>query len=195
MVIGQGAGVAAALAAAEDVSVQELDYSLLRRRLTAQGQVLELPLRGVRDLVDHAGGILLDDTAAEFAGSWARSTRFQPYIGEGYRFTPARDAATRGDGKSSATFRFRVPKSGRYRVLMAYSAHASRAGRVPVTVTSGAHAARLEVDQTTPLADGALFRPIGTAELDAGAETVLTVSDEGADGFVILDALRLLPVP
>lgn len=43
MVIGQGAGVAAALAAKEMVNVQELPYEKLRTRLLAQGQVLELP--------------------------------------------------------------------------------------------------------------------------------------------------------
>ena len=43
MVIGQGAGVAAALAAKDDVAVQELKYAKLRERLLAQNQILELP--------------------------------------------------------------------------------------------------------------------------------------------------------
>ena len=43
MVIGQGAGVAAALAAKEKVTVQEVPYEKLRKRLLAQGQVLDLP--------------------------------------------------------------------------------------------------------------------------------------------------------
>lgn len=43
MVIGQAAGVAAALAAKGDVAVQELPYPVLRERLLAQGQVLDLP--------------------------------------------------------------------------------------------------------------------------------------------------------
>ena len=43
MVIGQGAGIAAALAANQDVPVQKLAYAKLRERLLAQGQVLELP--------------------------------------------------------------------------------------------------------------------------------------------------------
>ena len=43
MVIGQGAGVAAALAAKDDVAVQELEYAKLRERLLAQKQVLDLP--------------------------------------------------------------------------------------------------------------------------------------------------------
>jgi hypothetical protein len=43
MVIGQGAGVAAALAAKQSLAVQDLPYPVLRERLLAQGQVLKLP--------------------------------------------------------------------------------------------------------------------------------------------------------
>lgn len=43
MVIGQGAGVAAALAAKRSDAVQDLPYPILHQRLLAQGQVLELP--------------------------------------------------------------------------------------------------------------------------------------------------------
>ena len=43
MVIGQGAGVAAALAAKQNVAVQDLPYPTLRKQLQAQGQVLDLP--------------------------------------------------------------------------------------------------------------------------------------------------------
>ena len=43
MVVGHSAGVAAALAAADDVAPQALDYPRLSARLRAQGQVLDLP--------------------------------------------------------------------------------------------------------------------------------------------------------
>lgn len=45
MVIGQGTGVAAALAAREEVAVQQVPSERLRERLLAQAQVLELPPR------------------------------------------------------------------------------------------------------------------------------------------------------
>lgn len=44
MVIGQGVGIAAALAAKQSVAVQDLPYPILRERLLAQGQVLDLPV-------------------------------------------------------------------------------------------------------------------------------------------------------
>ena len=195
MTIGQAAGVAAALAVAGDVAVQQLDYASLRARLLAQGQVLELPPASGRPAVDEGAGILLDDADAELSGSWSLSTRFPGFIGAGYRHTPARQAAARGDGSATATFRFRAPASGRYLVLMAYSSHSSRAQRVPVTVTSGRLFTRLAVDQTAPLPAGRAFRRVGVAALEAGVETVLEVSDAGTEGFVILDALQLVPEP
>jgi len=44
MVIGQGTGVAAALAVKRDLPTQQVDYAELRDRLLAQGQVLKLPV-------------------------------------------------------------------------------------------------------------------------------------------------------
>ena len=43
MILGQSAGVAAALAAAQNVTVQKLSYATLRGRVLAQKQVLDLP--------------------------------------------------------------------------------------------------------------------------------------------------------
>ena len=36
-----------------------------------------------------------------------------------------------------------------------------------------------------------LFRNLGTVELPDDVETVVTISNQNADGFVILDALQL----
>ncbi len=43
MILGQSAGVAAALAAKENIGVQEVRYPALRERLLAQKQVLDMP--------------------------------------------------------------------------------------------------------------------------------------------------------
>ena len=200
MVIGQAAGIAAALAADRDVAVQKLPYSQLRKRLLAQGQVLELP--DFSKLASASGsiaaktlqGIVLDDADAKLTGNWSRSTNFKPYIEDGYVFSGEKDSKTQGDGKATATFRFKVPKSGRYQLLMAYSAHPSRAKNVPVTVSCGGSRKTFVVDQTRPLPSGRRFRPVGTVDLRADVETVIQVTNAGTTGFVVLDALRLLPV-
>jgi hypothetical protein len=200
MIIGQSAGIAAALSAKQGVAVQELPYQQLRKRLLVQGQVLKLP--NVSDLPIVGGsiapktlpGIVLDDTSAKLTGKWTRSARFKPHIGNGYLFCGEKDTKMKGDGKSTAIFRFRVQKSGRYQVLMAYSAHESRAKNVLVTVVSGPHTKTLSVDQTTTIPTGKHFRLVGNVDLQANVETTITISSADTSGFVILDALQLLPV-
>jgi hypothetical protein len=186
MVIGQGSGIAAALSAKGDLPVQELPYAELRSRLLAQGQVLDLPARA-KDPLDLPG--VIDDAKAELIGIWKTSSNFKPHVGKGY----VHDDKL-GDGKSRALFRYRVEKSGEYELSMAYSAHETRAKNVPIMVTSGAHEKRIMVDQTVPLPAGKLFRAVGKVQLEAGIETLISISNSGTAGFVIVDALRLRPL-
>jgi len=184
MVIGQGAGVAAALAAKNGVPVQEVAYPTLRQHLLAQGAVLELPTETMA--VSPPDGILLDDTEARLEGSWTPSTRFRPFVGSGYVFAERSDAR--------ATFVFEAGKAGQYEIWMAYSPHPTRASSVSVEVTSGETVTRLAVDQRAAMPDGAAFRAIGRVQLAAGCESTIRIDCARADGFVILDALQLVPV-
>ncbi|MGV3484647.1 MAG: FAD-dependent oxidoreductase [Planctomycetaceae bacterium] len=199
MIIGQSAGIAAALAAVSDVAVQELPYPQLRKRLLAQGQVLELP--EIAELPPTTGsvdvntlpGIVVDDASASCSGEWGRSTNFKPHIGSGYIYSGAVGVKTGGDDSAVATFRINAPKSGEYRLMMSYSAHATRATNVPVSVTSGSHKEEFFVDQTKPLPSGQYFRSIGHVTLEGGVETIITISNRDTIGFVIVDAIQLLP--
>lgn len=195
MILGQSAGIAAALTASKNTTVQKLPYPELRKRLLERGQVLELPevpqepktVSGIDPKT--LPGVVLDDGAAELKGSWSRSTNFKPYIGKGYVHD-----GKQGNGSASATFRFKVPHTGRYQLLMAYSAHPTRAKQVPVKVASGTEQATLTVDQTRRLPVGKRFREIGTVRLQGDTESTITVSNDQTDGFVILDAIQLLPI-
>lgn len=197
MVLGQSTGIAAALAAKMDTSVQDLPYERLRERLLAQGQVLELPKLpevskegGAMSIAPGSQpGIVLDDAEAELRGAWTRSSNFKPHIGTGYLHDDRRS-----NGESVAIFRFRAPKTGRYEVRMAYSAHETRATNVPVLVESGAKSVTLSVDQTQPLPAGEAFRKIGEVELTADRESTITIRNVDTSGFVIVDALQLLPL-
>ena len=60
MVIGQGAGVAAALSAKEKIPVQEVSYAKLRERLLEQGQVLDLPAQWNRNTKEGEQGAALN---------------------------------------------------------------------------------------------------------------------------------------
>ena len=198
MILGQSAGIAAALSAKQGVTVQALPYPALRERLLAQKQMLDLPVlpplpakpAGTAGIDPKTlPGIVLDDTQAELKGDWSRSSNFRPHIGTGYLHDDKR-----GDGQSTATFRFKVPKSGRYELLIAYSPHETRASKVPVTIESGPHKTTLTFDQTQQLPAGAAFRSAGIIRLTADAEATITLSNAGTKGFVIVDAIQLIEV-
>jgi hypothetical protein len=196
MILGQSAGIAAALSAKQDVAVQKLPYPALRERLLAQKQVLDLPVLAPLPPAPEGKvsidpktlpGIVLDDAQAEIKGEWDRSANFKPHIGKGYLHD-----GQRGDGASTAIFRFKAPKSGRYDLRMAYSPHETRATKVPVTIESSGRKTELTVDQTQPLPAGEAFRSVGAVELSADVETTIAVSNRGTDGFVILDAFQVI---
>jgi hypothetical protein len=207
MAIGQGAGIAAALSAKRGVDVQELQYPLLRERLVSQGQVLELPgapkktaatkEAAVKEAdfisVKSFPGIVLDDEDATFVGEWTHSTNFKPSIGSGYHVHGAKDV--RNDGKAKATFHVKVPKTGEYQVRVAYSAHETRAKNVPVIISSGGRETKFTVDQTQLLPSGDRFQHIGNVELIDDSEITFQIQTVETTGFVILDAIQLIPVP
>jgi hypothetical protein len=105
MILGQSAGIAAAMSAKQNIAVQKLPYLGLRERLLAQKQVLDLPVladlpsepKGAMNINPKTlPGIVLDDTQAELKGEWSRSSSFKPHIGTGYLHDDKR-----GDGQSS----------------------------------------------------------------------------------------------
>lgn len=192
MILGQSAGIAAALAAKDGVTVQKLPYEKLRGRLLAAGQVLDLPeikpapeVTTVSVKPESLPGIVLDDKQAELTGDWDSSDRFKPHVGSGYRFLNA-------GAKGGAIFKTKVPKSGRYEVRVAYSPHETRAKDVPVKITNGDSGKTLVCDQTTPLPEKEIVRGIGTVDLEADKEVVIEISVDDAKGFVILDAVQLV---
>jgi hypothetical protein len=201
MTIGQSAGIAAALAAKADVSVQALDYAQLRARLLAQHQVLDLPVlepltaksaasgKGTGIAPASLPGLILDDAQAELSGEWERSTNFKPHVGTGYLHDEQRS-----DGKSRAVFRFKAPADGDFELRMAYSAHPTRTTRLPVTLTNGPQVQTFAVDQTIALPSGDAFRAIGTVRLRRDGDYVLEVTNKDTGGFTIVDAFQLLPV-
>ena len=185
MLLGQSAGIAAALAVEQDSTVQDLSYEDLKPRLLAQNQVLELP----EDFAPLEG-IVLDDPDAELTGSWSTSTTMTPYVGAGYRYTGLKD--TPNDGSAEAVFRFTSATGGLYQLNMAYSPDPTRATNVPLSVASGPYVTEFVVDQTIERPGSSVVRPIGQVQLTAGTETVITLGSTNTVGFVILDAIQLI---
>ncbi|MCL2709678.1 MAG: FAD-dependent oxidoreductase [Planctomycetaceae bacterium] len=207
MIFGQSAATAAVFAIDDDIAIQEVNYEKLRERLLADGQRLvydrrSAPVQGVA--IGTLSGIVMDDIDAEIKGHWTESTARQPFVGAYYLHD-----GNEGKGEKSVTFSIPVPEPGKYEVRLAYTADPNRARNVLVCIQiqgfslpnndsllpgaeligNTADVAVL-VDQTkTPPIDR-MFVSLGTYSFDE--EAVITISNAGTTGFVIVDAVQLV---
>ena len=175
-----------------DCDVQKVDYAGSRKRLLDDKQVLEWtgPRRGPVAGVDpkKLPGIVVDDSQAKLTGAWSSSTAIGPFVGSGYLHD-----GNEGKGSKSARFEVELPSPGQYEVRLAYSASSNRATNVPVTVrdAEGNHAVKVNQKRKPPI-DG-LFAPLGVFRFAADRPAVVSVSNAGTDGHVIVDAVQFLP--
>jgi hypothetical protein len=188
MVLGQSAATAAAFAVDDQVAVQQVDYKKLRERFLADKQVLDWTRSSGTASRDPRSlpGLVVDDAQAELTGDWTNSTAIPGYVGTGYRHDGNAEK-----GKKSARFVFKIDKPGRYDVRLAWTSDPNRATNVPVTISTADGEKTVRVDQhSKPARDG--FHSLGTFTLETSA--TVTVSTSGTDGYVIIDAVQLVPV-
>jgi hypothetical protein len=131
-------------------------------------------------------GVVIDDADAKYEGSWKASTHVGPYVGEGYRHD---DNA--GKGEKTARFAGLVQENGEYHVLLSYTTGPSRATNVPIAIETadGPEKVTLDQRQPPPLLGFAL---LGKFRFEASKDAVITVSNEGTNGHVIVDAVQLV---
>ncbi len=95
-------------------------------------------------------------------------------------------------GKKQAVFRPKLPRAGRYEVRVAYAANPNRATNVPVTIVTVDGTTKLTLDQRKPPRDGP-FASLGIHRFAAGDQGSVVISNEGTDGYVVVDAVQFLP--
>jgi hypothetical protein len=191
MVLGQSAATAACIAIDDKVDVQKVDYEKLKKRLLADKQVLEYAAPPSAGSVDpkKLPGVVVDDADAELTGFETASSSVSPFVGVGYRHDGNKDR-----GKQSAKFVPDLPAEGKYEVRLAYTANPNRATNAVVHVGHAGGYTTVKVDQKkNPPLDG-LWVSLGTFDYEKGKKAALFVNNEGADGFVIIDAVQWLLV-
>lgn len=191
MILGQSAATAAVIAIDDGIAVQDVPYAKLQARLVKDGQVLEFagPAYEDKGAVDPKTlkGVVVDDTAAKLTGEWSESRTNPKWVGGAY----LHDGGKR-DGKCSARFETTLPTSGRYEVRLAYTRNTNRAANVPVEIQfAGGTKMQTVNQQAAPPIDG-LFTSLGTFEFTADKPAVVSISNRGTDGFVIVDAVQWL---
>lgn len=190
MILGQAAALAGMLALEQGVPVQEVDYGELKERLLAAGAIVEwLGQEPIFPPIDPESlpGLVRDDTEALQTGNWCTSTSVGGYVGSGYLHDGNIDK-----GESSVLFTCAIKTSGRYEVRLAYTAHANRAARVPVTVRHADGETLIHVNQKKRPPGRETFVSLGTFRYLAGTEGSVTVSNDETEGYVIADAIQFV---
>jgi len=189
MVLGQSSATAAALAIDAGTSVQKIEYAKLRERLLADKQVLEWtgPRRTTAGGIDPKTlpGIVVDDDQAEKRGSWSSSASVPGYVGREYLHD---DNGQKGE--LTATYKFMLKEPGTYDVRLTYTPNANRASNVPVVIQHSGGEAKLTLDQKKAPAIDRRFHSLGKFTFDK--EAVVTISNAGTNGYVVIDAVQLL---
>jgi FAD dependent oxidoreductase len=189
MVLGQSAATAACLAIDDKVDVQKVQYAKLKERLLQHKQVLDLPRAKRAGGIDAKTlrGVVVDDEQAERKGFEARSSAVGPFVGEGYRH----DGGTK-DGKHSATYTPALPKAGKYEVRISFSPNPNRATNVPVTILHAGGTATVRVNQRRAPTVSETFVSLGTFAFEKGTAARVVVTNQGVDGYVVIDAVQFL---
>lgn len=191
MVLGQSAATAAVHAIEQRVDVQRIDAARLRARLEQDGQVLDFespplpPRTALRKQTPP--GIVVDDADAERIGFDRFSSAHTTYVADGYHHDN-----NAGKGHQRARFVPNLPKAGRYQVFIAYPVNANRASNVPVVIRHADGETKVTLNQRRKPSVSELLEPVGTFRFEAGKGGYVELSNEGTDGFVVIDAVQWL---
>ena len=192
MILGQSAATAAVLAIDAGIPVQSVPYDKLKAQILQDGQILHYDgpttLRGIDP--KSLKGIVLDDADAKLTGAWSESSAAKTFLGDGY----SHDGNAK-DGKASARFETKLPKSGKYRVLLASPPNSNRASNAPVEIVHAGGSKHLKLNLKEPKpADGLYWLDLGTFDFTTDQPAAVIITNAGTDGYVVIDGIRWLPV-
>ena len=194
MILGESASTAAHIALTKNITVQDVKYEDLKPRLLSQGQVLNYkrkPKGAMAKGIDPStlAGIVIDNADAKLTGPWKKSGATGTYIGTEYLHDDAG-----ADRKCEATFTTTVKTSGAHIILVCYTPNGNRASNVPVTLKYGKQTKSFKVNQKKEPDIKPASYSLGEITLKKNDTVTVTITNEGANGHVIVDAVRIVQV-
>lgn len=181
------------LAADEEARFAELESRLAslqaardeaRKRVNTDSEAIEGPA------VLQPGelpGVVVDDQDAKAVGRWQTSQHSGRYIGSAFRHD-----GNQGQGQKTLTFTAALPHDGRYEVRLAYVANGNRATNAQATVFSAEGELTIAIDQRKPPPVDRRFISLGEFRFETAGQSFVLISNEGADGHVVADAVQFL---
>jgi hypothetical protein len=190
MILGQSAATAAVFAIDDNLPVQNVPYEKLKAQLLKDGQILHYSGPKTSRGLDpkKLKGIVMDDTQAKVTGHWQESGAAKAFIGDGY----SHDGNAK-DGQSSLRFEPKLEKPGKFRLQLAAPPNNNRASNAQVEIQHAEGVKKLTVNLKTPKEEeGVSWIDLGT--FSCANDTAITISNVGADGYVVVDGARWVPV-
>ncbi|GAS85160.1 golvesin C-terminal-like domain-containing protein [Paenibacillus amylolyticus] len=136
--------------------------------------------------------IIIDNDSAEgfsLVNSWTKTSEGavgqSPFSGASFHYA-AKDTG------ASATYVPEIPVFGQYKVYMMWPSHYNRATNTPIDISFVGGKETLVVNQQV---NGGLWNLIGTYIFDVGTVGSVKIRSDGANGYVIADAIRFEYVP
>src|SRR5213078_4527198 len=128
----------------------------------------------------------IDDEQAEKQGNWSKSASVAGFVGAEYLHDNNQEK-----GRLSATYRFAVKEPGMYEARVSYTPNANRATNVPVVVQYAEGEATLALNERIAPEIEKTFHSLGRFKADK--QVVVVISNKGTDGYVVIDAVQLVP--
>ncbi len=135
------------------------------------------------------GTIALDNgnsSSVAVTGSWNTSSTTGGFYGSNY----LHDGNT-AKGQRSVRFTPTIVMPGKYEVFASWTADSVRSSSVPITITSSTGSSTVNVDERY---NGGKWNSLGIYTFNAGTGGNVVISNTNTTGFVIVDAVRFVPV-
>jgi hypothetical protein len=183
MIIGQAAGVAAAMAAKENQPVHRINISELQRRLSDGGQVLSLK-ENIYGAFDYQDEIIIDNNMKRFTEKTGNWRGIETEHNGRYQMNYALNDTRQG----RFSFKPWLAEEGMYELSIWYPTKKDYSNAVRILINHKNGTAEITVNQQK---DGGKWILLGSYEFERGYRKVLTLVSDGSKGTVVADAIKL----
>ena len=182
MIMGQAAGVAAAMSAKENQPVHRINIIELQKKLSNRGQVLSLK-ENIYGAFDYKDEIIIDNNMKRFtekSETWrGNETEHNGRYQMNY---------VQNDEQGTFSFKPWLKKAGLYEVSIWYPSKKSYSDAVQILINHHNGITKKVVNQQN---NGGKWMILGRFEFESGTQKVLTVVSEETKGTVVADAIKL----
>ena len=194
MILAHSAATAASLAIEDGVIVQRVSYEKLKNKLMDDGQVLALEKN---DFIASGHGIdpqtlsglVVEGDQVNLLGDWTKSSSLRPFVGDGYFHD-----GNGGKGMRKAEFPFLTDRNGLHELRISYIPSGNRAGKVKYLVEDEKGLEEILVDQRKKGSVEKIWHSLGSFDFLKGKSYKVSLQNDDTEGYVVVDALQVIPL-